>query len=233
MPIVNSDVCHVRLDSISNFEEICANLSRTARESGYDRPWTAYQVLHGPVGVIAFHTMHEDFKSLGAQANPDQLFRDVLGESEGRKALNAANSCMTEIESLVAVDRPEFSYTDDAIPQPAPMLRLTLVRATSGGQEALEELMRKVAEAIPKVDDPARFQAFQTLWGDGMQYAIATPLRELADLDAQAQVPELLNQAFGAAEGGLIFRSGREAIQALETNLSVYREDLSNPVQQD
>ena len=233
MPIVNSDVCRVRLDSLSNFEEIVANLSETARESGYERPWTAYQVIHGPVGTISFVTMHEDFKSLGAQTGPDQLFRDVLGESEGREAFTAANGCLSEIESLVAIDRPELSYTDGAIPQPAPVLRLTIVRATSGGQEALEELMRKVAEAIPKVDDPARFQAFQTLAGDGMQYAIATPLRELADLDAQLQAPELLNQAFGVAEGGLIFRSGREAIRELQTSISVLREDLSNPVQRD
>ena len=43
------------------------------------------------------------------------------------------------------------------------------------------------------------------------------------------EVAFLLTKAFGAAEGGKILRSGREAMESLETNISVYREDLSNP----
>ena len=39
-------------------------------------------------------------------------------------------------------------------------------RARPGHADALEELVRKVAEAIPKVDDPARISTWQSYFGD-------------------------------------------------------------------
>ena len=41
--------------------------------------------------------------------------------------------------------------------------------------------------------------------------------------------PELLNKAFGTAEGGLIWRSGTEAIEQVQRQIMAFREDLSNP----
>jgi len=38
----------------------------------------------------------------------------------------------------------------------------------------------------------------------------------------------LLNEAFGAAEGGLIFRSGLQAIEQVERNIVSLLPDLSN-----
>ena len=229
--LVNSDVCRVRLDSLVTFEDGVARLSKTAVEKKYERPWTAYQVVHGQVGTIAFITLHDDWQSLGAQTAPATLFEDVLGEKEGRKHFAAVNACLEQIESIVAVDRPELSCADapPAAATPPPMMQFTQIGARPGGQEACEELILKVAEAIRKVDDPTRFRTYQTLAGDRLRYGIAFPLQGLGDLDQQLAPPDLLTKAFGAAEGGKILRSGREAMESLETNISVYREDLSNP----
>ena len=86
-----------------------------------------------------------------------------------------------------------------------------------------------MAEAIPKADDPTRFTAWQTLIGDRLSYGVAFPLSGIGDLDQRLSPAELLEKAFGTSEGGLIYRQGREAISELQTSVSVYREDLSNP----
>ncbi len=54
-------------------------------------------------------------------------------------------------------------------------------------------------------------------------------MEKLSEFDDQLLVPDLLNKAFGTAEGGLIFRSGLEAIESLRREIVRHREDLSNP----
>ena len=83
-------------------------------------------------------------------------------------------------------------------------------------------------EARAKVDDSTRMTAYQTVVGDLAQYWTIRPLERLADLDRQIPLPELLNQAFGAAEGGLIFRSGLEAVARVERQLVAFRPELSH-----
>ena len=95
-------------------------------------------------------------------------------------------------------------------------------------RDPCEELIRKIAEAIPKVDDPTRFTAWQTLMGDRLTYGVAFPLSRISDLDERLSPAALLEKAFGSSEGSLIYRQGRQAISALQTSISVYREDLSN-----
>ena len=229
MTIVNSDLCRVRLDSMGDFEDICARLSQEAISMGYERPWTALENRHGQVGTLAFVTLHENWASLGSQAPPTEVFEQVLGESEGRQAFREANACLESTESIVAIQRPDLSYSEGAVTNVPTMMQFTQGRARRGGQDAVEELLRKIAEAIPKVDDSITFRAYETLVGDRQMYTSVVPLTGLADLDRMVPFPELLTQAFGAAEGGLIYRSGREAIESLETSIVVVREDLSNP----
>ena len=229
MTLVNSDRCRVRPGSIVAFEDAVAHLSKAAVEQDYERPWTAYQTVHGAIGNISFITLHESWQSLGAQAPPATLFQELLGPAEGRKLFAEANACLDEVESIVAVDRPELSYFDVAPERPAAFMQFTQIRARPGAQEECEELIRKVAEAIPKVDDPTRFTAWQTLIGDRLTYGVAFPLSGIGDLDERLSPADLLEKAFGTSEGGLIYRHGREAISELRTSVSVYREDLSNP----
>jgi len=106
---------------------------------------------------------------------------------------------------------------------------VTTVRTRPGGQEAVEELLRKISEAIPKVDDPARITVFQAVIGDLRTYWTVRPLRELADLDRQRLPARLLTDAFGAGEGGLIFRSAMEAMESAERAIVRYLPELSHP----
>jgi hypothetical protein len=104
----------------------------------------------------------------------------------------------------------------------------TTIRARNGHFEACEELLRKIAEAIPKVDDPSTTITWQPLIGELGQYVVLRPLQSLADLDQQKSPPDLLSEAFGPAEGGLIYRAGLEAIESAERDILILRPDLSN-----
>jgi hypothetical protein len=106
---------------------------------------------------------------------------------------------------------------------------MTTITARSGQLEACEELVRRIAEAIPKAGDPARIVTYQTMVGNLSEIRTVRPLGDLAELDAQAQPQELLNQAFGAAEGGVIYRAGLDAIDNVERSILITREELGNP----
>jgi hypothetical protein len=67
-----------------------------------------------------------------------------------------------------------------------------------------------------------------TIIGDINEYSIGRAVNDPAELDRERTVPDLLNEVFGPAEGGLILRAGREAIESVQADLAVYREDLSN-----
>jgi hypothetical protein len=93
-----------------------------------------------------------------------------------------------------------------------------------------ESSRRQLAEAIPKADDPSQLITRQVIVGNASEYLLIRPLRELAELDAQLPPDQLLTRAFGAGEGGLIFRNGGDALLSIERSIVGLVEPLSNPM---
>jgi len=153
----------------------------------------------------------------------------VLGEKKGTEALRLFGAATRSLSTSISRDRPELSYPRDETAGIAPASVVTVAKVRPGQLEAYEELIRKVAEAIPKVGDPARMTAFQNVVGDLSLYWTVRGLEDLSELDDQLPPPELLNQAFGVAEGGLIYRAGLSAIEQVERRIVILNEDLSNP----
>ena len=78
----------------------------------------------------------------------------------------------------------------------------------------------------------ARLEAREDIGNLLLDYCLAVDERNLdalGELDNQLPPQELLNQAFGPAEGGLIYRAGLDAIDSIERSILLYREELSNP----
>ncbi len=218
---------HTRPEKGLEYEDLLRELAERARERNDPGHYSTHQNLFGELGVFHFVTRNDDWSGLSSRGMVQQIIARVMGEEEGRQWSRRSTACIASASHQIAVDRPDLSYPPDG-EEPAPMAVVTAARARPGGQEACEELIRKVAEAIPKLDDPTRMVAYQTAIGDLSEYWTVRPLDALDDLDEQRQAQELLVQAFGPSEGGLIWRSGVEAIQEARREIVLLRPDLSN-----
>ena len=213
-----------------DYRESVVAIAARARELNDEFRWTAHEVAYGGNTAIHFASSTENFADLGERGLAPEMVARVLGENEGVEMLRRLGSCTQSLTSQVSVDRPDLSYPPEGGDAISPFAVVTTLKARSGQQEACEELLRKIAEAIPKAGDPALMTTFQTIVGEGSQYWTSRPLRDLGELDQQLTPPDLLTKAFGAAEGGIIFRSGVGAIEQVERSIVIYREELSNPV---
>jgi len=205
-------------------------LAEAARKKRETFTWGAYQTLFGERVQLHFVSSAETFGALEARGSVADLVARVLGPSEASRFLTEVGACVAAQRMTVSVDRPDLSYLRGELkPGDARAASVTRIRIRPGAREAFEELLRKLAEAIPKLDDPAQLITRQVVVGNTSEYLAVRPLRQLADLDAQRTPDQLLTQAFGPGEGGLIFRNGGDAIQEIERELVAIREELSNP----
>ena len=231
MPFMGVNTVAVRPDRMADFERNVAELADEATNKEEQWRWTAHQPQWGEIGRVHFVYTAADFAELERFGSVADLYQRTLGEPRGREAFAESSACLQSVRHTLAIDRPDLSYAMDGNPTEYPWAVVTELLAKPGAQEACEELIRKVAEAIPKVSDPSHLMTFQTMFGDMRLYTTVRPVKALSELDSHAAVPELLDRAFGAAEGGLIFRSGTEAIEDAHRELVVYRSELSNPPQ--
>jgi hypothetical protein len=229
MPLLSILSVDLKPDRILEYQEVAAELAGRARDQSDPFHWTAHEVVYGGSSTLHFGTRVENFGELAQRGLPPEMVIRVLGETRGTEALREFGASTQSARTSISIDRPELSYPPDAGAATSPAAAVTFVQARAGQLEACEELIRKVAEAIPKVGDPARLTTFQTVIGNLSQYWTVRPLAEIGELDAQLPLSELLTQAFGLAEGGLIYRTGLEAVEHAERTLVIYREDLSNP----
>jgi hypothetical protein len=229
MPLTSILSVQVRPERLPQYEELVRNLASRAVEQKDEFHWTAHQTAYGDLGTLHFVSVDPDFAGIAERGNTQQLIHRVLGEDQGAKALVSMLECTISQQSTISLDRPELSYPPEQTDRVFPAAVVTQIRARPGGQAALEELIRKIAEAIPKVGDPSRIVSYQVMVGMLAEYWTVRSLEDLSELDDQLSPADLLDQAFGAAEGGLIFRTGLEAIEEVKRQIVVYRQDLSNP----
>ena len=228
MPLANVLSVEIRQGKRRRYVDLIRELAERARNSHDPLQWTTHETQVGRTNRIHFVIGAADFAELDKLGTPDEMVARVLGEKRALDWLDEIESCAENQRQEISVDRPDLSYMRSETDATAPIAVVTVAQAKPGHQEGCEELIRKIAEAIPKVNDGSQIMTYQTLIGDLSRYWTVRPLESLADLDKQLPPAQLLNDAFGAAEGGLIFRSGFEAISVVERNIVVYRPELSN-----
>jgi hypothetical protein len=228
MALVNVLAESILPERLGAFEEGVRKLAQRATEKREGWTWNAHQTAFGELGTFYFVSRTETWSELAARGTTEAMVQRVLGEKEGGRLLEEVRGCLRSAQQTVSLDRPDLSYPPEETGRASPFYVVTQARVRSGGQEAFEEFLRKIAEAIPKIDDPGRTLVLQTLVGDLREYRIVRPLADLRDLDRQAAPQDLLLKAFGPAEGNLLFRTGLEAIEHVERRILAHRPDLSN-----
>ena len=217
----------VRPDRSSAYEARVHRLADKAKSQKEPFEWAAYQTVAGALGTVHFVSLCPDWASLGAREPIEPFIRRLMGDTEGAQLIDQLNECVAAERHIVGRDRLDISYAPELDQPMRPIGMVTVFRCKPGGQDACEELIRKVAQAIPLVRDPRRFVAYQTVVGDLRTYWAVTPLANLAELDAILPPNELLTKAFGA-EGALIYRTALDAIEHMDRQLTVLRPELSN-----
>jgi hypothetical protein len=217
----------VRPDRASAYEARVHRLADKAKARKEPFEWAAYQTMAGPLGTVHFVSQCPDWATLGAREPIELFIRRLMGDTEGAQLIDQLNECVAAERHVIGRDRPDISYPPASDAPMRPMGMVTVFRCKSGGQDACEELIRKVAQAIPLVRDPRRFVAHQTVIGDLRTYWAVTPLANLAELDAILPPNELLTKAFGA-EGALVYRTALDAIEHMDRQLTVLRPELSH-----
>ena len=205
-------------------------LAAAAKKKREKFTWGAYQTLFGERMRLHFVSAAESFAALHERGTPADLVGRVLGAAEAPGFLTEVGACVAAQRLTVSSDRPDLSYLrGELAPGSIRAAVVTRIVVRPGAREAFEELLRKLAEAIPKVDDPAQLVTRQVVIGNLAEYVTIRPLRDVAELDSHRTPEQLLTQAFGPGEGGLVFRNGGDAIQEIERELVSLREELSNP----
>jgi hypothetical protein len=217
----------VRPDRLSAYESHVHELASKAVAGKEPFEWTAHQVIAGPLGTMHIVSAAADWAALGAREPIELLVRRVLGESDGALLLDRIAECVASRRFEIARDRPDLSQPLAPEDPPRANTLVSVMQARPGGDDACEELIRKVAQAIPLVKDPRRFTAYEAFVGPTRTYWIVTPLADMADLDRMLSPRDLLQKAFGA-EGVLLARTGYDAIERLERQIIMLRPELSN-----
>lgn len=217
----------VRPDRFSTYEARVHRLAEKAVAQKEPFEWEARQVAAGALGTIHFTSACRDWAALSERPPADELIRKVMGDTEGAQLLEQLSECVISERYTVGQERGDLSCPPDSDSPMKPFGTVTIMRARPGGQDAVEELIRKVAQAIPQAKDTRRFRAFQTVLGDLRTYWAAVPLGDVAELDTMLPLPELLYKAFGA-EGALVYRTGMDAVEHIERQLTILRPELSN-----
>jgi len=229
MSLVSIFTDQVRPDKLNDYEDLIAELARSAREQDEGWHWTAHQTAFGPLSRIRYVSWHEDYADLERHGDPLALFTRVLGEKKGRNLLEDVNECLVSNERALNQYRPDLSYPQERSTTIAPVVSVALIRPRPGSQAAVEEMLRQMAEAIPKTGEEAQIRCYQTLTGEMFSYVLVRPLERLADLDRQSVARDLTVKAYGQQEGERIFKAGIEATLETQREILAYREDLSNP----
>lgn len=212
------------------FQQRVAELALAASEQGDPWHWTVHETLYGERARVHFATRAESFEEIDAQGRDEELWLRALGEHHGRDAMLCAQKCIASVERTLSLDRPDLSFTDDiAPPEEFPYSSIVMAHAKPEQAEGCEELIRKVAEAIPKLGLTLKLFSSQVMFGAHGTYWTLRPVRRLADLDEEPSANELLHEAFGAVEAGLIWRHGMASLEAANRELVAYRPELSNP----
>ena len=205
-------------------------LAEMARKKKDPFSWGAYETAYGGEPRMHFVSSADTFAALGKRGTVPELIARVLGAADAPRALEELGASIASQQMTISVDRPDLSYVAAPIKAGEPKAAVvTRAVVRPGSRQAYEEMLRKIAEAIPKLGEPAQLITRQTVVGNVAEYAAIRPLRELGEIDAQRTPDQLLTQAFGPDEGGRIFRSGGEAIVEITREIVVYRADLSNP----
>jgi len=218
----------IQSGSVAQYQRLVRFVAERARSDADTAKWSARLSTGSEGRCISFVAGQEGFAALAAGEDPETMILRLFGEGDGTSILETLGAGIESEARILLQPREDLGGALLQLDAPPPLAVVTRVRPTPAGGAGCEELIRRVIEAAAKVDDDRRYTVAQPIIGAINTFTVVQGVTDPAQLDRQAGVPELLIEAFGAADGERIFREGTACVQEIESELSILREDLSN-----
>jgi hypothetical protein len=219
---------NVSLAGVARYERAVARLAAAARADSKAAEWRA-SVSQGVDGIAyVFGQMAASFAELAGREPLPVLARRLLGESAGDDFFEESGASVQATNFSVRRLREELSTITLPLKQAPALLYLTRLQVRSGGQAAIEKLIRSVTDASQKIGAPRKVIVSSTVIGEQGEYFIARPIADPAELDSLKSPAEVLVEAFGEKEGGAILAESAGVLERITTALATPRLDLSN-----
>ncbi|MFL5537110.1 MAG: hypothetical protein ACJ8AP_15505 [Gemmatimonadales bacterium] len=104
--------------------------------------------------------------------------------------------------------------------QPAEYLYLLTITVKSGSVPAYESFQKKIVAAAEKIGAPQHWRTWAVMiGGPGRTFNLALPFNKWNEIDGWIAVPQMLNKAYGEAEGRRILAAGTAVIENSETSV--------------
>ena len=228
MTLLTSLRVNVSLAGVARYERAVARLAAAARADAKSVEWRA-SVSQGFDGIAyVYGQTATSFAELAGREPLPVLARRLLGESAGDAFFEESGGAVQATSFSVRRVREELSTITLPLKQPPALLYLTRLQVRSGGQAAIESLIRSVTDASQKIGAPRKVLVSSTVIGEQGEYFIARPIADPAELDSLKSPAELLREAFGEKEGGALLAQSAAVLERVTTMLATPRPDLSN-----
>jgi hypothetical protein len=228
MSLISSLRINVKQSGIVRYERAVRRLVAATRTDKATAEWRA-SISEGENGTTyGFVSMAATFAELSARETLPVLVRRLFGESAGDAFLEELTADVKSSSSSIRRVHDDLSTLKLPLKETPAVFFVTRLSVRSGGQAAIENVIKKVSEAAMKIGEPRRVSVSSTLIGELGEYWVAQPMKEAAELDRHKSPGALLVEAFGEKEGGAILASSAAVLERVTTMLTFPRPDLSN-----
>jgi antibiotic biosynthesis monooxygenase (ABM) superfamily enzyme len=103
---------------------------------------------------------------------------------------------------------------------PTEFIQIITTTVRSNGVADYEDYVKQIVAGLNKIGSPQRVVVYQVgVGGPSFTYNIVLPFNKWEDMDSWPSIPQILNRAYGDAEGARILKSGRDAIDHSESTV--------------
>ena len=228
MTLLTSLRVNVKLSGVARYERSVSRLAAAARADSKAAEWRA-SISTGAEGIVyVFGQMAASYAELLGREPLPVLARRLLGESAGDDFFEEGAEHVQATSFSIRRLREELSTITLPLKDAPALVYVTRIQARSGGQGAVENLIRSVTDASQKIGAPRRITVSSTAIGEQGEYYIVRPIQDPAELDRMKTPAEVLVEAFGEKEGNAILAQSASALERVTTILATPRPDLSN-----
>lgn len=228
MSLISSLRINVRQSGLVRYERAVRRLVAATRTDKATAEWRA-SVSEGENGTTyGFVSTAASFAELSARETLPVFVRRLFGESAGDALLEELGADVQSSSSTIRRIHDDLSTVKLPLKETPALFFVTRLNVRSGGQAAIENVIKKVSEGAQKIGKPRRISVSSTLIGELGEYWVAQPMSAAAELDKHKSPGEVLVEAYGEKEGGAILASSAAVLERVTTMIAFTRPDLSN-----